>query len=173
MAIFHFLPTPPTTQVISIPRDEIVLSTTSLINTQFLLERSNKKLNKTKAFEDCYYDKRNLQKSAGIKMSKSFPLSGTSLASLESLSLPLVQEVVLSADMQCETCQKRVADIITKMNAETQSIVVNVLEKKVILTFRISKTTVGKLISKKVTPLNKTPSPKVAIIKRIFRSSSG
>lgn len=42
------------------------------------------------AFEDCYYDKRNLQKSAGIKMSKSFPLSGTSLASLESLSLPLV-----------------------------------------------------------------------------------
>jgi len=42
------------------------------------------------AFEDCYYDKRNLQKSAAIKMSKSFPLSGTSLASLESLSLPLV-----------------------------------------------------------------------------------
>nr|AFK37955.1 unknown [Medicago truncatula] len=123
------------------------------------------------AFEDCYYDKRNLQKSAGVK---SFPLSGTSLASLESLSLPLVQEVVLSADMQCETCQKRVADIITKMNAETESIVVNVLEKKVILTFRISTTTtVGKVISKKVTPLNRTPFPKVAIIKRIFRSSRG
>ncbi|PNX76527.1 hypothetical protein L195_g032478, partial [Trifolium pratense] len=73
-----------------------------------------------------------------------FPLSGTSLASLESLSLPLVQEVVLSADMQCESCQKRVSDIITKMNAETESIEVNVLEKKVILTFRISSsTTVG------------------------------
>jgi copper chaperone CopZ len=27
-----------------------------------------------------------------------------------------VQEVVLSADMQCEKCQKRVIDVITKMN---------------------------------------------------------
>jgi len=62
---------------------------------------------------------------------------------------------------------------IYNFSAETESIVVNVLEKKVILTFRISTTTVGKVISKKVTPLNRTPSPKVAIIKRIFRSSSG
>ncbi|KAG4953843.1 hypothetical protein JHK87_039437 [Glycine soja] len=29
-----------------------------------------------------------------------------------------VQEIVLSADMQCEKCQKRVADIITKMNGK-------------------------------------------------------
>ncbi|XP_004497104.1 uncharacterized protein [Cicer arietinum] len=117
------------------------------------------------AFEDCSSEKE-LQ-----KVSKSFiPLSGTSLASLESLSLPLVQEVVLSADMQCEECQKRVSDIITKMNAETESIVVNVLEKKVILTFRISSTTIGKekvIMSKKVTPINNSKAP---IIKRIFRS---
>ncbi|XP_004497105.1 uncharacterized protein [Cicer arietinum] len=116
------------------------------------------------AFEDCSSEKE-LQ-----KVSKSFiPLSGTSLASLESLSLPLVQEVVLSADMQCEECQKRVSDIITKMN-ETESIVVNVLEKKVILTFRISSTTIGKekvIMSKKVTPINNSKAP---IIKRIFRS---
>ncbi|XP_058737739.1 uncharacterized protein LOC131609917 isoform X2 [Vicia villosa] len=117
------------------------------------------------AFKDCS-KRREVQKSAaGIKVSKSFPLS--SLASLESLSLPLVQEVVLSADMKCENCQKRVSDIITKMN-ETESIVVNVLEKKVILTFRISSTRhVGKVISHKVV------TPKVAIIKRICRSSNG
>lgn len=29
-----------------------------------------------------------------------------------------MQEVVLSADMQCEKCQKRVADIIDKMNGK-------------------------------------------------------
>jgi len=33
-----------------------------------------------------------------------------------------VQEVVLYADMQCETCQKRVADIITKMNGKLVSV---------------------------------------------------
>ncbi|XP_061374692.1 uncharacterized protein LOC133316907 isoform X2 [Gastrolobium bilobum] len=114
------------------------------------------------AFEDD--SKKELQK-VGIKISRSFPLSGTSLASMESLSLPKVQEVVLSADMQCEKCQKRVADIIGKMN-ETESVVVNVLEKKVILTFRLP--TIGKVITQQTTPINKTP---VAIIKRIFRSS--
>ncbi|CAJ2630745.1 uncharacterized protein LOC123900215 isoform X1 [Trifolium pratense] len=124
------------------------------------------------AFKAC--SEKKVQKT-GIKVSKSFPLSGTSLASLESLSLPLVQEVVLSADMQCESCQKRVSDIITKMNAETESIEVNVLERKVILTFRISSssTTVGKVKSHQLTPINKIPSPKVTMIKRIFRSSNG
>ncbi|XP_020213721.1 uncharacterized protein LOC109797955 isoform X1 [Cajanus cajan] len=95
---------------------------------------------------------------AGLKI---FPLTRTTLASLESLSLPTVQEIVISADMQCEKCRKRVADIITKMNAETESVEVNVLEKKVVLTFRLP--TIGKVISQ--------PLPKVAIIKRIFRSS--
>ncbi|XP_020213722.1 uncharacterized protein LOC109797955 isoform X2 [Cajanus cajan] len=94
---------------------------------------------------------------AGLKI---FPLTRTTLASLESLSLPTVQEIVISADMQCEKCRKRVADIITKMN-ETESVEVNVLEKKVVLTFRLP--TIGKVISQ--------PLPKVAIIKRIFRSS--
>ncbi|KAK7275235.1 hypothetical protein RIF29_16344 [Crotalaria pallida] len=107
----------------------------------------------------------------GIKISKGFPLARTSLASMESLSLPLVQEVVLSADMQCEKCQKRIADIITKMNVETESVVVNVLEKKVTLTFRLP--TVGKVITRQITPIIRNPLPKVAIIKRIFRSSRG
>ncbi|KAI5401533.1 uncharacterized protein LOC127091223 isoform X1 [Lathyrus oleraceus] len=65
------------------------------------------------AFKDCSIN-REVQKASGVKVSKSFPLS--SLASLESLSLPLVQEVVLSGDMKCENCQKRVSDIINKMN---------------------------------------------------------
>ncbi|KAF7827832.1 uncharacterized protein G2W53_018996 [Senna tora] len=53
-----------------------------------------------------------------IKISKGFSFSGTTLASMESLSLPLVQEVVLFADMQCKNCQKRVSDVITKMNGK-------------------------------------------------------
>ncbi|KAL2583921.1 hypothetical protein AAZV13_14G100900 [Glycine max] len=62
--------------------------------------------------------KKELEK-VGLKISKSFPLTRTTLASMESLSLPV--EIVLSADMQCEKCQKRVADIITKMNGFVSS----------------------------------------------------
>lgn len=61
-----------------------------------------------------------------IKSSKEFPLFGTSLASIESLSMPKVHEVVLSADMQCEKCQKRVIDIITKMNGKNFIILKNI-----------------------------------------------
>ncbi|KHN45320.1 U-box domain-containing protein 44 [Glycine soja] len=43
--------------------------------------------------------KKELEK-VGLKISKSFPLTRTTLASMESLSLPVVQEIVLSADMQ-------------------------------------------------------------------------
>ncbi|XP_020213574.1 uncharacterized protein LOC109797835 [Cajanus cajan] len=111
------------------------------------------------------------RKEVGIKKSKGFPLVGTSLASMESLSMPEVQEVVLSADMQCEKCQKRVTDIIAKMNVETESVVVNVLEKKVTLTFRLP--SIGKVTTRQITPINRNSLPKVAIIKRIFRSSRG
>ncbi|CAJ1932327.1 unnamed protein product [Sphenostylis stenocarpa] len=114
--------------------------------------------------------KRELQKVVGTKKSKGFPLGGsrTSLASMESLSMPQVQEVVLSADMQCEKCQKRVTDIIAKMNAETESMVINVLEKKVTLTFKLP--SMGKLTTRQITHVNRNSLPKVAIIKRIFRS---
>ncbi|RDX95353.1 hypothetical protein CR513_22137 [Mucuna pruriens] len=105
----------------------------------------------------------------GIKKPKDFPLGGNSLASMESLSMPQVQEVVLSADMQCEKCQKRVTDIIAKMNVETESVVVNVMEKKVILTFRLPSS--GKVTTRQITPINRNYLPKLAIIKRIFRSS--
>lgn len=56
-------------------------------------------------------------------------------------------------------------------SAETESVEVDVLEKKVTLTFRLP--TVGKVIAQQMTPINRTNLPKVAIIKRIFRSSGG
>ncbi|CAK7326551.1 unnamed protein product [Dovyalis caffra] len=65
----------------------------------------------------------------GVKKSKNTLYSGTSLASIESLTVPLFQEVVLSADIRCADCQKRVAAIMSRMN-ETESVSINVLEKK-------------------------------------------
>ncbi|KAB2624302.1 hypothetical protein D8674_015962 [Pyrus ussuriensis x Pyrus communis] len=57
---------------------------------------------------------------------------GTSLASAESLSMPLLQEVVLSADISCSDCQKRLSEMMSKMG-EIESVVVNVSEKRVTL----------------------------------------
>jgi hypothetical protein len=48
------------------------------------------------AFKAC--SEKELQKT-GLKVSNSFPLSGTSLASLESLSLPLVCTFLLISEM--------------------------------------------------------------------------
>ncbi|KAK7861084.1 hypothetical protein CFP56_024289 [Quercus suber] len=76
----------------------------------------------------------------GIRKSKSLLLSGTSLASVESLSMPL-----------------------------TESVVVNLLEKKVTLTCRYAN--VGKASSQQVAAIYRNPFGKVAMIKRIFRSS--
>ncbi|XP_048440745.1 uncharacterized protein LOC103947406 isoform X2 [Pyrus x bretschneideri] len=61
---------------------------------------------------------------------------GTSLASAESLSMPLLQEVVLSADISCSDCQKRLSEMMSKLGAEIESVVVNVSEKRVTLVCR-------------------------------------
>ncbi|CAN7040131.1 unnamed protein product [Brassica rapa subsp. trilocularis] len=58
----------------------------------------------------------------------------SSLASVASLSMPLIQEIVLSADIKCSDCQEKISDIMSRMIAETYSILVSVLEKKVTLT---------------------------------------
>ncbi|CAK9316852.1 unnamed protein product [Citrullus colocynthis] len=71
----------------------------------------------------------------GVRKQKIFPRA-SSLASMESLSLPLVQEIVLTADIRCAECQKKLANILSKMN-DTESVVVNLLDKKVILTRRL------------------------------------
>ncbi|KAM0016781.1 hypothetical protein Hdeb2414_s0028g00700461 [Helianthus debilis subsp. tardiflorus] len=40
----------------------------------------------------------------------------TTLATIESLTFPLVQEVVVSADIRCKNCQDRVAHIVSRLN---------------------------------------------------------
>ncbi|XP_038711290.1 uncharacterized protein LOC120005598 isoform X5 [Tripterygium wilfordii] len=98
---------------------------------------------------------------------KEVPAIGLSLAAVESLSMPLVQEVVLSADIRCARCQSRVAEIMSRMK-EMDSVSVNVLEKKVTVTSRYP---VVKAPPKLVAALYKKPLGKAAIIKHIFRSS--
>ncbi|XP_047957730.1 uncharacterized protein LOC125203434 [Salvia hispanica] len=63
----------------------------------------------------------------------------TTVASVESLAIPLVEEVVFMADFRCSRCRQRVAEIINKMNGETQSLVISVVEKTVTLTLSHSK----------------------------------
>ncbi|XP_015895595.3 uncharacterized protein LOC107429430 isoform X1 [Ziziphus jujuba] len=105
----------------------------------------------------------------GIRKSKSLLPPGTSLASVESLSVPLVQEIVLSADIRCSQCQKRVADIMSRMS-ETDSIEVNVLEKKVTLTCRYP--IVAKVsTTRQFTDIDRNSLNKVAFFRRIFTSS--
>ncbi|KAA8532720.1 hypothetical protein F0562_032753 [Nyssa sinensis] len=99
----------------------------------------------------------------GFKKFKNRLLPRTSLASMESLTMPLVQEVVLYADFQCAECQKRVADIISRMNGGTESVVVDVLEKKVTLTCIYPNAV--KVPAKQVAAIYKNPLNKFAIIK--------
>ncbi|KAG9155286.1 hypothetical protein Leryth_021321 [Lithospermum erythrorhizon] len=43
----------------------------------------------------------------------------TTLASMESLSMPEVHEVVFLADFRCSKCQERVAEVMSKMNGQS------------------------------------------------------
>ncbi|CAN4093550.1 unnamed protein product [Withania somnifera] len=61
------------------------------------------------------------------------------LASIESLSIPLMQEIVFLSDYRCIKCQQRVAEVMSKMNRKTKSILISVVEKKVTLTCEYSK----------------------------------
>ncbi|KAL6351253.1 hypothetical protein AAG906_031839 [Vitis piasezkii] len=97
----------------------------------------------------------------GFKRSRSSQIHRTTLASVESLTMPLIQEVVISADFQCVECQKRIAAIISRMN-EMESVEVNVLEKKVTLTCRPTS---------QVAAIYRNPFRKVALIKQIFCNS--
>ncbi|CAL5442220.1 unnamed protein product [Camellia sinensis] len=56
------------------------------------------------------------------------------IAQLKTHKSPKVQEVVIEADVQCIECQKRLADAISRMLADTaESMVVHVSQKKVTL----------------------------------------
>ncbi|XP_073049079.1 uncharacterized protein [Primulina eburnea] len=81
----------------------------------------------------------------GVAHSPQTTTTGT-LAAIESLAVPLVQEVVLFlVDFQCERCQQKVAKIMSKMD-DIQYLVINVLEKKVTLVCTYS--TAAKQIAK-------------------------
>ncbi|PIN05949.1 hypothetical protein CDL12_21496 [Handroanthus impetiginosus] len=102
------------------------------------------------------------------------PMSGTesgatTLAAIESLALPLVQEVVFLADFRCPKCQQRVAEIMSKMNGETQSVVISVLEKKVTLTCTYPNP--YKLLGRQVTSVPRSSWSKASLFARLFRSS--
>ncbi|KAL9274824.1 hypothetical protein AKJ16_DCAP12073 [Drosera capensis] len=60
-------------------------------------------------------------------------LPRATLASLESLTMPIVQEIVISADIRCKDCQNRIAAVLSRMT-ETESVVVNVLERHATVT---------------------------------------
>ncbi|CAK9176241.1 unnamed protein product [Ilex paraguariensis] len=95
----------------------------------------------------------------------------TTLASIESLTIPLVQEVVLLADFRCSGCQKRVAEIMSKMNGESDSVEVSVLEKKVTLTCKYPKAL--EVPSQQVAAIYRNPLNKftMSMIMRLFRCS--
>ncbi|KAJ0433541.1 hypothetical protein HanRHA438_Chr17g0813461 [Helianthus annuus] len=57
------------------------------------------------------------------------------LASIESLTFPLVQEVVILADYRCKMCKDKVADMVSKLKGDMESMEIMITEKKVILTF--------------------------------------
>ncbi|KAM7267146.1 hypothetical protein ACFE04_009312 [Oxalis oulophora] len=61
-----------------------------------------------------------------------FPKTTTS-SSLMSLQLPMVKEVVLAADLKCNKCQDRVANVISSIT-DLDSIEYNVREKEITLT---------------------------------------
>ncbi|KAL7132513.1 hypothetical protein ABFS83_12G079100 [Erythranthe nasuta] len=101
-----------------------------------------------------------------VEVSKTGPKGarrpGTTLAAVESLAVPLVQEVVFLADFRCPICQHRVAEIMSKMNGETESVVISVVEKTVTLTR--SYPNPDKQIA------HASSSTKVSVIVRLLRS---
>ncbi|PON94449.1 Heavy metal-associated domain containing protein [Trema orientale] len=123
------------------------------------------------AFSDDRPKKKKLSPVIGVrrKSSERLLVHGTSLASVESLSLPLVQEIVLSADIGCSECQKRIAEIMSRMS-ETESVVVNVLDKKVTLTCRYP-INVAKVPARQVPAVHGNSINKIAMLRRIFKPS--
>ncbi|KAL2905101.1 Mitoguardin 2 [Bienertia sinuspersici] len=95
----------------------------------------------------------------------SFAPPPTSLAFMESLTMPHYQEVVISADLKCTECQKRMVDMISCFNNETESLVVNLSEKKVVITCEFIRDPKKQIIHREKSPFNK-----VSLIKRIFGS---
>ncbi|CAI9761987.1 unnamed protein product [Fraxinus pennsylvanica] len=103
--------------------------------------------------------------------SKGGHLPRTTLATVESLTMPLEQELVFLADFRCSGCQQRVTEIVSKMNEEIQSVVVSVLEKKLTLICTYP-ATADKFSVQNATASTYTGSSSKAslIARRLFRS---
>ncbi|CAH1416881.1 unnamed protein product [Lactuca virosa] len=107
---------------------------------------------------------------------KNMAVVPTTLATFESLTFPLVQEVVLLADFQCKRCQDRVADILSRLNGEAESVEFSLTEKKVTVTLnrrhdpRTAKMPENELQNNGIYKNN--PSNKFSLVKRMFSSSS-
>ncbi|KAL8112141.1 uncharacterized protein LOC141667887 [Apium graveolens] len=106
----------------------------------------------------------------GVEDKKNGLVPRITLASVESLTLPLVQEIVLFADFGCKGCQEKVATIMSRMNGETVSIEVSVSEKKVTLTC-IYPRNVRKPTQQQVARIHRSPVNRSSLIKRLFGSS--
>ncbi|KAM7276511.1 hypothetical protein ACFE04_018377 [Oxalis oulophora] len=78
-----------------------------------------------------------------------------------------VEEVELLADFQCPDCEKRIIEIMSRYS-ETESILINVFEKKVALAVRNLPTTSNRQVP---TIYRKNILNKMSIIKKIFGKS--
>ncbi|XP_071735650.1 uncharacterized protein [Rutidosis leptorrhynchoides] len=98
----------------------------------------------------------------------------TTLASFESLTFPLVQEIVLLADFRCKKCQDRVANIVDKLEGEEESVEISLLEKKVTITLTRRHPRAPEMPKNKLqaTTLYKNPTNKVSLVRKMFHSSS-
>ncbi|KAL4586599.1 hypothetical protein LXL04_011237 [Taraxacum kok-saghyz] len=98
----------------------------------------------------------------------------TTLATIESLTIPLVQEVVLLADFQCKRCQDRVADILTRLNGEAESVEFSLMEKKVTVTLNRRHQSAAKMTETELqkNAIYRNPPNKISLVKRMFSSSS-
>ncbi|KAK1425653.1 hypothetical protein QVD17_21008 [Tagetes erecta] len=98
----------------------------------------------------------------------------TTLATIASLSFPLVQEVVVLADFRCKSCQDRVDNIVSRLNGEVESLEFSLTEKKVTITLsrRLTKRVI--LTKNKLQPvaMYKNRVNKFSLMRRIFCSSS-
>ncbi|GMH27514.1 hypothetical protein Nepgr_029357 [Nepenthes gracilis] len=113
--------------------------------------------------------KKHLKNGVELKNKLSLPPPQTSLAFIESLTMPLVQKVVISADVSCKECQKKVNDLISRMT-ETESVEVDVMEKKV--TVICTYPSCVQVTARRIPSVYRKPLRKVALIKRILSFSS-
>ncbi|CAH1414026.1 unnamed protein product [Lactuca virosa] len=109
-----------------------------------------------------------------LEKSKNLVKLPATLASIESLTFPLIQEVVLMADFRCKMCQDRVANIVSKFNGEMESMEIMIKEKMVILTFTSRYSRVVKKNGKKleVAAFYKDIVNRISCVKRFLRFSN-